>query len=335
MLSRWTTFRGHIESSASRPPGGFPRHAQPVYLDAYLIDAHEVTNGAYLEHVIETGASPPPEQCGHLDEALSLNPEDAGSLIPEVSGWVDGSPEAGREDHPVVCVTRAQAIAFCEARAGRLPSAAEYMKAGRDAYPEQRRFPWGDEPPPNMPTPWPEYPQRFFEEEVITNRFVWGTGADTAREPGRLYTEVASTLTASVSPHGVLGLSGNVSELLADCAEDFTPIYGVDPLPLVRPRARMVDACADGVGVAGLNWRSTSFAASGAITIFVMRDGERGIEYLEAESERFLSLYSPWHHRDALWGRTEPSPGEPDEGPGNTRRSWRIGFRCVYDLGSE
>ena len=336
VLSRWTTFSGFINSSDPDPLPGFPRPAQPVYLDAYFIDAHEVTNTAYLDHVMEAGASPPPDECGHLDEERSLWPEDAGSLIPERSGWIGGLPEVGREEHPVVCVTRAEAIAFCEARGGRLPSVAQYMKAGREMYPDTRRFPWGDAPPPNEPLPWPDFsPQRFFETEVITNRFVWGTGADTTREAGQLYTEVASAMTASVSPHGVLGLSGNASELLAECREELEATYGTDIVPVVRPALRSPATCTSGVLVAGANWRSSAFTQSGAPTIYVMRDGDRGIEYLEADTEWFLSLYSSSHERDLLWGRTEAGPGEPADGPGNGRRSWRIGFRCAYDLGSE
>jgi formylglycine-generating enzyme required for sulfatase activity len=48
-------------------------------------------------------------------------------------------------DHPVVCVSRAAAAAYCAFKGKRLPTAAEWTLAAAGA--ASRRFPWGDAPP--------------------------------------------------------------------------------------------------------------------------------------------------------------------------------------------
>jgi formylglycine-generating enzyme required for sulfatase activity len=62
--------------------------------------------------------------------------------------WVDGAPPPGREEHPVVLVTWADAKRYCEWRGRavgstrRLPTAAEYEKASRGT--DGSSYPWGN-----------------------------------------------------------------------------------------------------------------------------------------------------------------------------------------------
>lgn len=62
--------------------------------------------------------------------------------------WTGGAPPKGRENHPVVLVSHADAIAYTiwlSARTGsrwRLPTETEWEKAARGV--DGRRFPWGD-----------------------------------------------------------------------------------------------------------------------------------------------------------------------------------------------
>jgi len=51
----------------------------------------------------------------------------------------------GMENHPINCVTRAAAQAYCAFRKWRLPTETEWEVAARSG--DRRSFPWGDEPP--------------------------------------------------------------------------------------------------------------------------------------------------------------------------------------------
>lgn len=112
------------------------RPAHQVEVGPYCIDAHEVTVAAYRE-------------CSDLGECKRAH---------RTSEW-PGQDEASRGvydelcnesyedrgDHPVNCVTWAQAQHYCEHRGGRLPTEHEWELAARGS--DGRVYPWGDEPP--------------------------------------------------------------------------------------------------------------------------------------------------------------------------------------------
>ena len=56
--------------------------------------------------------------------------------------WREGEPPTGREEHPVVLVSRADAAAYCAWRGGRLPRERQWEAACRGR--AGRLFPWGD-----------------------------------------------------------------------------------------------------------------------------------------------------------------------------------------------
>ena len=99
------------------------RPQQAVYLDAFVIDQVEVTNGRYMAFVKATGHRTPPSPYG-TGPLMSL---------------------AGIEHLPVVQTTWYDAKAYCTWAKKRLPTEAEWEKAARGT--DGRMYPWGNEPP--------------------------------------------------------------------------------------------------------------------------------------------------------------------------------------------
>lgn len=132
-----------------------------IYLSVFSIDLYPVTNAQYAGFVQATGHRIP-------------------------ATWTDGPP-AGRLEHPVTGVNRADARDYAAWAGKRLPTEAEWGKAARGE--DGRIFPWGDE---------------FIPEYCCWNRSdAEGTVPVTAHPEG-------------ASPYGVMGLVGNVAEWCDD-----------------------------------------------------------------------------------------------------------------------
>lgn len=145
-----------------------------VWLDAYAIDKYEVTNGQYLACVA----------AGDCQWPRNANSHERGDYL------TNGAYSL----YPVIYVSREDSIRYCAWAGKRLPTEAEWEKAGRGPY-DTRPFPWGDEYPDctrmNRPTAQscPDEPQ------------------DTAR---------VGRYPRGASPYGVHDLSGNVFEWVLD-----------------------------------------------------------------------------------------------------------------------
>lgn len=98
--------------------------ARSVALDAFWIDADEVTNAEYREFLLANGMTDTP-MC-----------------------WPDPY-DAALDDLPVVGITRAQAEAYAHWRGLRLPTADEWEAATR--WPDGALLPWDGEAPPTLP----------------------------------------------------------------------------------------------------------------------------------------------------------------------------------------
>jgi formylglycine-generating enzyme required for sulfatase activity len=141
-----------VPAPATVPDGAaFP--ARP-----FLIDRCEVTNAEYKQFCDATGARPPRH-------------------------WKQRRIPIGREEHPVVNVTAAEAEAYAAWTGRRLPTAAEWQAAARG--PGARRYPWGD---------------------------VFDAARANVEEHGVGGTLPVGRLPAGESPHGVLDLAGNAAE---------------------------------------------------------------------------------------------------------------------------
>ncbi len=123
-------------SGASDPetaPDEQPRHG--IFLDAYAIDGHEVSNDCYARFVKDGGYGAP----GHWTPAGWAWRVKA--AVTQPAFWEDPSFRA--PSHPVVGVSWFEADAYCRWQGRRLPTEAEWEKAARG--PDGRRYPWGSD----------------------------------------------------------------------------------------------------------------------------------------------------------------------------------------------
>ena len=150
---------------------GFERPAHEVMLDAYLIDRHEVTVAEYRK-CVKFG------KC-----AKPVSSEDN-----QRCNW--GSPE--RDDHPINCVSWAEADGYCRWAGKRLPTEAEWEKAARGT--DGRKYPWGK--------------QRPSCDQAVTGRQSPGCG--------KAHTWPVCSTPQGNSPYGLCDMVGNVWEWVGD-----------------------------------------------------------------------------------------------------------------------
>jgi len=156
-----------------------PRHR--VELDAYLIDAYEVTNTRYALFVEAGGYSTPslwsPSGWAWKNRLHVSLP----------AHWAN--PMWNEPMQPVVGVSWFEAEAFCRYVGKRLPTEAEWEKAARGD--DERAFPWGNE---------------------------WDASRTNGPPDGSVTVRVGSYPTG-VSPNGVHDMAGNVWEWVVDWYE--------------------------------------------------------------------------------------------------------------------
>ena len=166
--------------------------AQPqttIYLNAFWIDKTEVTNAQFSRFVDETGYRTSAERTDDYSYVQDLNLRDF--VYVSNADWLH--PQGGNssiinhDDRAVTQVSWEDAFAYCEWAGKRLPTEAEWEKAARGD--DGRLFPWGDSPP---------------DSGDLNFDFSRGTIVSVGRYPD------------GASPYGVLDMSGNVWEWVAD-----------------------------------------------------------------------------------------------------------------------
>ena len=132
-------------SSVARQHGWFEVETRrSLALPTYRIDPTPVTNAAYFEFVQQTRHRHPFVTPEVWRSYRLIHAYDAVQRFL----WHHGRPPRGREQHPVVLVSHADASAYCrwrgerEGRPVRLPTEAEWEKAARGT--DGRYFPWGN-----------------------------------------------------------------------------------------------------------------------------------------------------------------------------------------------
>jgi len=167
-----------------------PRHT--VYVDAFYIDACEVTNAQYRKFVQVTGHKEP--------EGLKLTLK-SNNTIAAISGfkpWTD--PDYNKDNQPVVCVSWDDAKAYAEWAGERLPTEAEWEKAGRGGS-AGKRYVWGDEWPP------PKNSGNFSDWKIIDGY-----------DDGYVYTAPVGSY--KPNGYGLYDMASNVWEWCADWYDD-------------------------------------------------------------------------------------------------------------------
>ncbi len=204
-----------------------PRHE--VFVDAFYIDVHEVTNREYKRFLDDMKRTGDHSLC-HPDEPpgkdhtpyvattpRELLPPDAYERGSEYDydcsafNWKDGTYLPGTAEHPVVLVDWFDAYAYARWAGKRLPTEAEWEKAARGV--DERRYPWGAEA---------EITRCNMSELVLgIERFemkhfaelkALGDGGYPNGSPLR----PVGSFPAGRSPYGALDMVGNVWEWVAD-----------------------------------------------------------------------------------------------------------------------
>ena len=120
------------------------RKRGPIETGAYWITRTPITNAQYAAFVAATGHPAPDVDRATWKSYRLIHPYARTRRF----AWRDGRPPKGRETHPVVLVSHADAVAYAEwlgrrtGRRWRLPSEIEWEKAARGT--DGRYFPWGD-----------------------------------------------------------------------------------------------------------------------------------------------------------------------------------------------
>jgi formylglycine-generating enzyme required for sulfatase activity len=168
-----------------------------VHLDAFYMDAHEVTNAQYARFLNQLG--------GHIDASghTLLDIGKKHCLIEKVGNSY--KPKDGYADYPVVCVSWYGATAYAKFHGERLPTEAEWEKAARGGL-VGKLYPWGDDVP----------------DGTLCNFADKSTGygwVNVKNDDG--YKRSAPVCSFSANGYGLYYMAGNVWEW---CGNEYEPI---------------------------------------------------------------------------------------------------------------
>ena len=195
---------GADDADAHGRTAEFPPHR--VHLDAYWVDAHEVTNAQFVRFLNVRARG----NRAHIYNLCDLgNPACRIGHDAQTKACV---VEKGYEQHPVCAVSWQGAHDYARHVRRRLPTEAEWEKAARGT--DGRRYPWG-------------------------NR--WDAKRTNTREAGPGHTVPVATMPHDRSPYGAMDMAGNVREWVQDVWDEH--FYQTSPLrdPVCDgPRSRCV-----------------------------------------------------------------------------------------------
>ncbi len=205
-------------------------------LDAFWLDALEVTNAQYAAFAADTGYVT-------TDELDGIGYTIVGSDFEDVSGanWRHplgpASDIVGQDDLPVTMISYDDARAYCVWAGGRLPTEAEWEYAARG--PSAPLYPWGD----------------VFSEQRgnACDRNCPMRWAEDTIDDGYTFAAAVGTFGGGVSWVGAEDMAGNVWEWTADW---YDPDYYANA-PVDNPSGPSGKVDEDGKSVRGGAWSST------------------------------------------------------------------------------
>ncbi len=181
------------------PQTAFSLFGKQVHVGGLLVDRAEVTVGQW-QACVDVGA------CD--SEVGSVN-------VPGAAAWsvlCNWPRRTERKQHPMNCVSRYQAAAYCKWSGKRLPTGAEWYRAAYVSNGHERRYPWGDD----FPTPGAAYPVNLCDSECASmlraSRLSKGKEPLAGLADGYADTGPAGSFLGDRTPVGILGMGGNVME---------------------------------------------------------------------------------------------------------------------------
>lgn len=204
---------GYYEIGTNEPIGSFYDLEMPktkIFLNSYYIDETPVTNKEFLEFVKETGYVTEAEKFGWsyvFSYFLDEETKQKSKQVPGLDWWyavvgADFKHPEGRKsnikdrlDHPVVHVSRNDAMAYAKWAGKRLPTEAEWEVAAKGGT-EYTKFYWGEN----------------LEEGGVHHTNVWQGDFpnENTKEDG--YANTAPVRAYEPNQYGIYSMIGNVWE---------------------------------------------------------------------------------------------------------------------------
>jgi formylglycine-generating enzyme required for sulfatase activity len=185
-----------VENAMIRIPAGpfIFQTEQRIDQPEFWISTYEVTIGQYAEFLQQAGER---RNFDHVDQPKSKpshRPEEWDTLYPAAVKRGRYRGQVVTINSPVMGVDWWDAYAYARWRGGRLPTAEEWEKAARGT--EGALFPWGD---------------AFDPAKANTGLDYQESGGGGGRDGFNGWAPV-DAIAGDVSPYGVVGMAGNVSE---------------------------------------------------------------------------------------------------------------------------